>query len=188
MAGKPPKTLLGESVSGILGCALLGFPLLALAAVNLGVLYIFWGTAIFGGLLCFLMVYWAFNPKQLEKDIDADLKKGEAGDFHLVGLPSLVIWLFLIASFSGWKAYGSAFLIVPSGSPLDWLAYMVDNLVRTVFLDFAEIYRLKLSPIEHAAAFWPATFVFVFRTALSVGLINLVLTAFARLRAGKRAG
>lgn len=121
-----------------------------------------------------LAVSYALNPKSLSTDIKGELTKGEAGEFHIVSIPLLLFFSFSLTSYYGWLSYGEKFLIVESSGPITWLAYGLDNFIRATLFDFAEIYGIDLSKIEHNTSILPSTFVFVFRTAMSLSFITII--------------
>lgn len=134
--------------------------------------------------LCFLdMFAIAWNPKAMA-GIDEYLRdrRRYPRAAALVLVPWITGVLFGCSAYLGWRAYGDDFMIArPDAGLLDWAAYVCDNFIRVALLDFAETYRLRASDIEHASGVWPSTFVFAFRSLLSLSLISYWLAIGRRL-------
>lgn len=125
----------------------------------------------------------AWNPKAMA-GIDEYLR--DRRRYPRAAVMVLVPWiigvLFGCSAYLGWRTYGDDFMIArPDVGLLDWAAYVCDNFIRIAFLDFAETYRLRVSDIEHANGLWPCTFVFLFRSLLSLSLISYWLAISRRL-------
>lgn len=169
------KTLLGETGYLVGGVAVLLAIFLWLGSNDIAIEWIFYGAISALGLFCYLILSWSLNPKELEDEVSKDLEKGELGEFYLVGLPCLLFSAFTVTSYFGWKLHGDAFISVQEGThPIQFVFYGFDNIIRALCLDVCEVYRLKISNIEHANGFLPSTFVFVFRSTLSIALISVV--------------
>jgi hypothetical protein len=83
-----------------------------------------------------------------------------------------------------WLFFGaSAFAVAQHGlSRVSWLLYGVDNVLRTMLFDAAEIYRISLSGIEHSRSWLVSTFILTYRMSLALWLMELVLAAAKRSR------
>ncbi|MFK8052255.1 MAG: hypothetical protein AB8F65_04735 [Woeseiaceae bacterium] len=91
-----------------------------------------------------------------------------------------VIFLSLCAS---WEALmPGTFVNAGNATPHQWLIYGIDTIVRTVGLDMAEIFRLRISRIEHADSFLASLLVFSFRTLLSIFGVGLIVKAARQYR------
>lgn len=173
-----------ESLSTVFGLIIIFVFIYYLGFISEVVKPLFYILLSLTGLLCFLVLTYALKPLVLERDIMDDISK-EEGEFYPIGLPFLLYITFSATAYMGWCAYGKDFMVVQESGPLTWLAYGLDNIVRSVFLDIAETYRLDLSHIEHANSFWPSTFIFVFRTSLSVSLLSMVTFSLNTIRKRK---
>ncbi len=183
MTASSKKTLVGEALVGVAGIIIIIVPIWVAVSHFLLAAKIVWVLTLLAFvLLCIVIVVWALAPKELEKDLKDDLAKGEVGDFHIIGLPLMLLGSFLLCSFSMWRIWGSAAFTGASQSPTTWLLYLADNLVRSVFFDVAETFYMDISPIDQARTFWPCAFVFIFRTVTSVGVIRVALTAWVAVR------
>jgi len=182
-AATPRKSLLYESLLGVAGLFILAIPAWWVArSFDVGAKLVFAGALVVFVMMSGTAIVFALSTAALESDLKKDISKGDTGDFHLVGLPILLIASFLLASFTMWRIWGAKAFTGASLSVNDWLLYLLDNLVRSVLFDVAETFYLDISPIDQAHSFWPCAFVFLFRTVTSVGVIKVVLTTWVHLR------
>jgi hypothetical protein len=173
------------TVYALLMTAMVTISLAYAAAIRPSLLhYAFWVYLALLGYSCFLILDLAVRPAALvsvEKVVHNRRRYPRL--WILLQLPWLAGSLFGCASFLGWRIYGAEFMVGAEGSDLwDWVGYTIDSYVRAGLFDLAETYGLRISPIQHAAAFWPSTFVFLFRTALSIGLISSSLVLLQRFK------
>tara|TARA_R110000868_G_scaffold243511_1_gene499484 strand:+ start:559 stop:1116 length:558 start_codon:yes stop_codon:yes gene_type:complete len=143
--------------------------------------WVFYPSMFFCLYFCFYVVKYAFNLSVVRRDVDIEFANGESAETYFI-VPSAVIYtLFTAASYSGWVLFGESFVTGGNDSYMSWLAYGLDNYIRAVMFDFAEVYRFDLSTIEHASGFWPSTFVFIVRTSLSISVLSIAITTFKRI-------
>ncbi|MGE0023334.1 MAG: hypothetical protein AB7S70_06865 [Hyphomicrobium sp.] len=134
----------------------------------------------------FLILYWSYDPAALQQDMESDLAKGDAGDFHLIGVPGLLFFAFL-ALCSGLAALypGEFFVNAPDFDSaglatyvVAWLLYLFDNVLRVALLDFLEVFYLTTSTIRHSENVWACALVFSFRLVLTLSLLQYVFSSW----------
>lgn len=129
-----------------------------------------------------LILRYSLSPTALEKDIEKNVSKGEAGDYFLVGIPVLFCYAFAVSALFMSRIWGEMLFTGSRESALNWILYLIDNLIRAGLMDFAETYRLQVSPIDHTRNFFVCSFVFSFRTTISIGLFSIVVRSWRKLR------
>jgi|GEM_PF-7047719 len=110
----------------------------------------------------------ALKPRKLEHHLGEDLKRGESGEFYLVGAPMALFCSFALTSFCLWRIHGVLLYTGADNSPFTWFVYLLDNIVRAAALDFAE------------------SFQFIFRATVSVALISILFRSWTMLRARRQ--
>jgi hypothetical protein len=65
------------------------------------------------------------------------------------------------------------------GSEIEWVLFGFDQLFRVVFLDFFEIFHIHVSAVQAVNWFYLNTIIFLFRSALTLFLIKLVISVYA---------
>jgi FtsH-binding integral membrane protein len=146
--------------------------------------YGFWIFVLLLFASCVHLLSVAWRPKSIA-DVDEYLRDRRRYPrlAVLFFAPWIVALLFGCTSYLGWCAYGDKFMLARNDSDLwDWAAYVADNFIRVALLDLAETYHFRASDIEHANAMWPATFVFMFRSLLSLSLVSYGMAVMKRLR------
>lgn len=76
------------------------------------------------------------------------------------------------------------FLYREGSDPLIWILYGVDNFVRAILFDVAEIYGFSISGIDHERTIPMATFVLTYRMGLSLGLLSVFVSYLRRVFTG----
>ena len=95
---------------------------------------------------------------------------------------ALLFFAFVVICRVAWDMTGGEFMLATSAKPAPWIAYGFDNVVRSLGLDFAEIYRFDLSSIDHGAGLLPASLVFAFRTTIGLSAVSLVIRRLGATR------
>lgn len=132
-----------------------------------------------------------FNPARMFRTAESMTDMSAASKQKVIGLvASDVAWFFAL-----FVATAASYSIVDKGAfsvglsemhfvPL-WMLYGIDNLVRTVGLDVAEVFRFQVSTVTHTDHVGAELLVFGFRTLFSVFGIALIAEA-ARRYSGTR--
>lgn len=148
---------------------------------------LFFGKALyFFYFLVFLTLGFCLNIIETAyKSIDREFTEYHNGQrrfssHHAALQPAMLLGLFVATSMLGRAHFGESFLVVPEQLDVWWdlPLYGLDNFIRAVLWDFAEIYRLDLSEIEHGDGFWATTFVFVVRTSLAISFLSYVIAGY----------
>ncbi|GAB3536297.1 MULTISPECIES: hypothetical protein [Photobacterium] len=178
MKYQPFKDVLGLSI------VLLVFYLIAygIGFIESMTVYAFYTALIMTSGAAINLVGATLSPQYFDEELKSNLDNGGKDVVYVLTMPFLLFFSFSAASYLGWQAYGSDFMLLGSNNPLAWLAYGADNFIRAACFDFAEIYHFDLSQIEHNEEYWPSTFVFVFRTAMSISVVTVVFKAVKLLR------
>lgn len=129
----------------------------------------------------------ALKPRKLERHLDEDVRRGESGEFYLVGVPMALCCSFLLSTFCLWRLFGDQLFTGANASPLTWFVYLVDNIIRAAALDFAESFHLNISPVEHTSNLLVCMLIFAFRATVSVALISILFRSYTFLRARRMA-
>lgn len=97
--------------------------------------------------------------------------------------PSLYLAAFFFLARGLWLQFGDGVFQLP-GPPDDvtWLLYLLDNFIRAILFDAAEIYGWDVSGVRHADNLPAATLVFVFRFTLGLGLLKTLTRGLQILR------
>ncbi|EPM7859483.1 hypothetical protein ACTQ75_004649, partial [Vibrio alginolyticus] len=127
------KVFFKESAYIIVGLFLIYLLVYLLGSITGVAIYAFYTLLGITVVLTVLLLSYAFIPSFLHEDFDEELKKGEAGEFHVISLPLLLFFSFSLTSYLGWCSYGEGFMTANNSNPLIWLAYGVDNFVRAAF-------------------------------------------------------
>lgn len=61
---------------------------------------------------------------------------------------------------------------------ITWLRYLLDNVVRVLLLDFAEIYGLPIGDVSHKYHWMISSFIFIFRTTLGIGIAKIIIRGY----------
>ena len=151
-----------------------------------------WAIAFFAACGRFLFLH--FRKEELERLISEDIARGEEGESFVL-LPLFVCLAFMMTMGLAqahlgdvlWRPYDYHYpydVSIEEVTPL----YLIDNVIRAAFFDFAEIYGIPFfAGVAHIPTNRPAaTVVFVFRTTLSLGLVSFVLHGAQRIRLEKR--
>ncbi|QDV05880.1 hypothetical protein Poly30_13830 [Planctomycetes bacterium Poly30] len=149
----------------LLGVLLLGFGLTALE--------------LFRGVLNPARFFRSAEVLRAAKGLSRPSKRGVV--YH-VALDVAFFFALFVATAAAYDAVDPTAFLTEGRAPgvIGWLLYGLDNLVRTVGLDVAEVFGLSISPITHADAFLPQSLVFSFRTLFSVFGIALIVEAAKR--------
>jgi len=152
------------------------------AKSDAGAMWILVASAILFALFVVAILMLALKPRKLERHLDEDLRRGESGEFYLVGAPLSLFCSFVLTSFCLWRIHGESFYTGADGSLLTWFVYLLDNLVWAAALDFAESYHLDVSGVDHTKHVVVCTLVFAFRATVSVALISILFRTWTMLR------
>jgi hypothetical protein len=163
MAASDKKTLVGEMGAIALGAPILVFLVLGVETwVWSGITL--WVGAATSVIFSIIIVNYALNPKELEKDIEKDLGKGELGDYYLFGIPYLHYWAAVLLFRGVWISFGGgAYQSAPDApSLLDWMRFVLDHFLGVILFDAPDTFGFRISAIEPAAKLsWVSLLVFV---------------------------
>jgi hypothetical protein len=181
------KSLLSEIAAGLVGLPIVVTALLLIEMLigHRPMCYFF-----LAAFALFTAIYLGFSlhPDILLKSrIERDLKKGDSGDFFLVGLPLLYFTAFVLLCRTLWLQYGAAAFHETPESPglVTWVVYSADCLLGVVLFDAPEIYGFKFTTVEHHKTFWMSTLVFVYKATLAIGFIKILVISYSRIVLGK---
>jgi len=130
-----------------------------------------------------LSLLYSFRPLIFLREVRKEISGYGEPDFYLVGIPFGLFATFVIVSHSINAVWpGTCFSVTPNATrSFAWVLYGIDNVIRAVLLDFAEIYFVDISGIDHKKGFWVCSFVFSFRTVLSIGLVSLIIRSWREI-------
>ena len=170
----------------LLLCLYLGLTGIAAAALLLGVHYLetrIWRPSALVFAVPAYLAYTIFVPLSVlwtgnEKTRLVFDPVAVAEHFFVIPLGYLISFYLIVRAlwmFLGTTPFGA---LPPEVSELTWLWYVVDNLVRVLLLDWAEVYGVSVSGVDHSRVWWMSTLVFSFRFALSMGIVKLFLRGY----------
>ena len=131
---------------------------------------------------CILYLLFISDPSGLRETIEKDAKEGSNLSYYTVFMPTLLCSAFILCSYTTWQIWQSKVYVNGTDSMLDWGIYLIDNLIRGCCLDFAETFYIDISKIQHTRNILISTFVFSFRSVVSLSLLRVVIEAGKRMR------
>jgi len=137
------------------------------------------GLPLYLAILCLSLMY-SFRPLTFIHELNKEKSAYGMPDFYLVGIPFGLFATFVSVSHSINALWpGTCFSLAPNATALiAWILWGVDNVIRAALLDFGEIYFIDISGIDHKKGFLVCSFVFSFRTVLSIGLVSLFIRSW----------
>jgi hypothetical protein len=175
------KTLLGETVALLFG---LPFVVLGLLGIERWV----WGglSLWLGGFMMIVTsivsLNYALNPAELMQDIEKDLKKGEVGDFYLLGIPYLHYWSAVLLFRGIWNQWGTAAFSNPADpNLLDWLTFVLDRFLGVVLFDAPDVFGFRTSRVDPVQTFWLSLVIWVYKFVVAVGFIVILVASYRRV-------
>lgn len=140
----------------------------------------FWATVAIFSVVCLFAIQ--MSRKTFREMIKLSVSTSTAERFGIsthVLMPFALVGSFLVVMISGEKTYGEQFVTADSLSVKSWLLYGLDNIMRASFFDFAEVFYIDLSKIEHANNFFCNSTVFIFRLILAATLLSMLANGIA---------
>lgn len=175
------KTLAGEAVALLFGMPLFLLLLLWLESWLWAGLSL-WLGGFFLLVTSIVGVTYALNPAELEKDMEADLAKGEAGDFYLVGIPYMHFWAAVLLFRGIGNAWGEAAFSAPAHPHfLDWVTFVFDRFLGVVLFDAPETFGFATSRVVPVRALGLALVIWFYKFVVSLSFIVILVVSYRRL-------
>jgi hypothetical protein len=131
-----------------------------------------WLTVYFGLFLIavWLSLHLAYRRSAISFVIRVERDENRFEPLHLLLPPFALIGLFLLTCRQLESFDPSFFTLAPTSISEDtrWLLFVLDHVVRAIFLDFFETFLIHVSPIQYTDRLVIEFVVFIFRTVLSI--------------------
>lgn len=95
-------------------------------------------------------------------------------------VPIVYCLSFILTTKALWVFYGGQFFDIEEPiNDMSWVIYLIDNIIRVVFCDFAEVFGITISKINHNKdSILICSYVFAFRTMLGISVINSIIRGY----------
>jgi hypothetical protein len=175
------KTLVGEAIALLFGTPICVLLLLGLEAWLWSGLSL-WLGGFFLLVTSIVSLNYALNPAEMERDMEADLQKGEAGDFYLVGIPYMHYWAAVLLFRGIWNQWGEAAFSAPAGPHLlDWMAFVLDRFLGVVLFDAPDTFGFATSRVVPVQVLGLSLVIWFYKFVVSLGFISILVVSYRRL-------
>lgn len=138
------------------------------------------GFLLWTGLLLLSVLF----PRRLHVELQKLHRQGSLQlAFLFLPVAYCLYFAFLVRGIYNVFGPGHFASLPPVVSDWTWVFYLLDNIVRALIFDVAEIYGLSVSEVDHRQSdIWMSTIIFCFRTTLALALLRLVVDALRKER------